>query len=34
VAALPWTARDEFVRRFGDRVSYSRPLVLAVGTVG
>ena len=28
------TARDEFVRRFGDRVSYSRPLVLAVGTLG
>jgi ubiquinone/menaquinone biosynthesis C-methylase UbiE len=27
------TARDEFVRRFGDRVSYSRPLVLAVGTL-
>jgi ubiquinone/menaquinone biosynthesis C-methylase UbiE len=27
-------ARDEFVRRFGDRVSYSRPLVLAVATVG
>jgi ubiquinone/menaquinone biosynthesis C-methylase UbiE len=27
------TARDEFGRRFGDRVSYSRPLVLAVGTV-
>jgi hypothetical protein len=28
------TARDEFVRRFGDRVSYSRPVVLAVGTLG
>lgn len=28
------TARGEFVRRFGDRVSYSRPLVLAVGTLG
>jgi ubiquinone/menaquinone biosynthesis C-methylase UbiE len=28
------TAREEFVRRFGDRVSYSRPLVLAVGTLG
>jgi ubiquinone/menaquinone biosynthesis C-methylase UbiE len=28
------TARDEFVRRFGDRVSYSRPLVLTVGTLG
>jgi ubiquinone/menaquinone biosynthesis C-methylase UbiE len=28
------TAKDEFVRRFGDRVSYSRPLVLGVGTVG
>jgi ubiquinone/menaquinone biosynthesis C-methylase UbiE len=27
------TARDEFVRRFGDRVSYSRPIVLAVGTL-
>jgi ubiquinone/menaquinone biosynthesis C-methylase UbiE len=28
------TAKDEFVRRFGDRVSYSRPLVLGVGTLG
>jgi len=28
------TVRDEFVRRFGDRVTYSRPLVLAVGTLG
>ena len=28
------TARDEFVGRFGDRVSYSRPLVLAVGALG
>jgi hypothetical protein len=28
------TARDEFVRRFGDQVSYSRPLVLGVGTFG
>ncbi len=27
------TAKDEFVRRFGDRVSYSRPLVLGVGTL-
>jgi hypothetical protein len=27
------TARDEFVRRFGDRVSYSRPIVLAAGTL-
>jgi SAM-dependent methyltransferase len=26
--------RNEFVRRFGDRVSYSRPLVLGVGTLG
>ena len=28
------TAKDEFVRRFGGRVSYSRPLVLGVGTLG
>jgi ubiquinone/menaquinone biosynthesis C-methylase UbiE len=28
------TTRDEFVRRFGDTVCYSRPLVLAVGTLG
>jgi ubiquinone/menaquinone biosynthesis C-methylase UbiE len=28
------TAREEFVRRFGDRVSYSRALVLGVGTFG
>ena len=28
------TARGEFVRRFGDRISYSRPVVLAVGTLG
>jgi demethylmenaquinone methyltransferase / 2-methoxy-6-polyprenyl-1,4-benzoquinol methylase len=28
------TARDEFVRRFGDRVRYSRSLVLGVGTLG
>jgi len=27
------TTRNEFVRRFGNRVSYSRPLVLGVGTL-
>jgi ubiquinone/menaquinone biosynthesis C-methylase UbiE len=28
------TAEDEFLRRFGDRLSYERPLVLGLGTLG